>query len=94
MSDRVQGVRAPFFMIGGDDPARQLLVYPTPKGFDPAITKNDALDLHGVVRRFDVSAFEDRFERSFDDFAEWEGRVVLVADVVDPSTPDDGTAPA
>lgn len=93
VSDQVQSVRDRFFTLGGETAPERLLVYQPPRSQE-VITPNDAVDVIGRVRRFDPAAFARRYDRSFAPYADWASRLVLVPERIDPSVPDDGTAPA
>ena len=92
---QVVSVREPFFTLGPDlPPGERLLVYPPREDFFPTITPQVPLAMEGRVERFDPAVFEQRFERSFDEFADLRGRLVVIADVIDETVPPDGTAGA
>lgn len=93
LSDQVQSVRGRFFTLGGDARSDQLLVY-QPSISQEIITPQDAVDVTGRLTRFDPARFARRFGDSFDRYGDQAGRLVLVPDRIDPSVPDDGTAPA
>lgn len=84
VSDQVQTVQGPFFTLGGEAPSARLLAYQPPRSRE-IITRYDAVDVVGRVTRFEPAASARRFGGSFERYANWASRLVLVPERIDPS---------